>query len=169
MLSTTRSIYSPERRPWTSPGGIWTKKSPQQLRCPTQRQAKSYTTVRQTRGNRSKHRYLSKSVALGWLTGECGRGGTCQSGLSCCWGWSWHFQNSPRLERLPLAAQPGREVNQRQKNKGGQIKQPGLTKTTLPSRHKKHIDKVATARKLPDAGCHFCPDTWNWGSGLSAW
>lgn len=34
---------------------------------------------------------------------------------------------------------------------------------------KKHIDKVGTARKLPDAGCHFCPDTWNWGSGLSAW
>lgn len=47
------------------------------------------------------------------------------------------------------------------KNKGGLIKQPGLTKMTLPPRHKKHIDKIVTARQLPDAGCHSCPDTWN--------
>lgn len=23
--------------------------------------------------------------------------------------------------------------------------------------------------ELPVAGCRFCPDTWSWGSGLSAW
>lgn len=32
-VSTTCSLYKPEIQLWTFPEGIWTRKSPQQLRC----------------------------------------------------------------------------------------------------------------------------------------
>lgn len=71
------------------------------------------------------------SIALVRLTGECGCGGTCQSGLSCCSGWSWHFQNSPRWEILPLAERAGREVNQRRRRKSSITKKAGSDKSNV--------------------------------------
>lgn len=100
--------------------------------------------------------FLQKAT-LGWLTGECGCGGTCQSGWSCRWGWSWHSRNSPGWERPPWAGQGG-ERKKWSKDKHGRMTERYIRQW-----------RCSFVFSTPVAGCRFCPDTWSWGSGLSAW
>lgn len=100
-----------------------------------------------------------EGATRGRPTGECGRGGICRSGWSCCWGWSWHFRNFPGWETLPRAATT---------QKGWRLKRvPANTLPALKHKNKKTLVHHRVLR-IPVGDGHFCLRTRSWGSGLLA-
>lgn len=104
ITSEQSSEFSPGKPPWTSQAGIWTMRCLQwPLFQPSGQTVNIKELVSHWRLHRKWTHHVAEGVTQGRPTGECGCGGICRSGWSCCWGWSWRFRNSPEWETLPRA------------------------------------------------------------------
>ena len=171
---TPHSVFSPERQPWTSQGDISTKRSLQRPHC-------------QPRWENSWQIKQLRQIPFAGAT----QGRHCSSEnivrLTHWRMWMWRYLPK-RLELLLRIVLAFPKLSRMGKTSMGWLRR---RRTEMKSRPKWREDwkfhlpalcfvpnwsnctsvKVfpCAFSELPVAGCRFCPDTWSWGSGLSAW